>query len=380
MKRLKGRMRLLFFTQKYPGKHNTTDYIFVKQLVDAMAGLGHECHVVAPYNILHYMKYSPKYEVYQIGSGSVTIYRPYYLSFSDFKVFKKIAFASKRNAIRKAISRLPEGIDVAYGHFWRSAYEGYDYARNHNIPLFVATGESNISDSFPSKPDITAFREYVRGVICVSTKNRDESISNGLTEDSKCVVLPNAVDNKLFRRLSRQECRKTLRISQSFFVVAYVGWFIERKGVLRVSEAISRAKGAKVYSLFIGDGEQTPKCNGILFKGKVTHEKLPLLLNAADVFVLPTRQEGCCNAIVEAMACGLPIISSDLPFNWDILDDSNSLLIDPNSIEDISTAIMTLRDDVIMRERLGEGSLKKASELTITKRAESIVHFIKNSI
>ena len=124
---------LLFFTQKYPGKHNTTDYIFVKQLVDAMAGLGHECHVVAPYNILHYMKYSKKHEVYQIGSGSVTVYRPYYLSFSDFKVFEKIAFASKRNAIRKAVSRLPEGIDVAYGHFWRSAYEGYDYARNHNI-------------------------------------------------------------------------------------------------------------------------------------------------------------------------------------------------------------------------------------------------------
>ena len=373
-------MKILFFTQRYPGKHNTSDYVFVKQLVDAIADFGHECHVIAPYNIFHYRSFINNHDNYKVGHGCVYVYRPYYLSFSDYKIFRCIVSLSKRHAIRRAQAKLPNDIDVVYGHFWKSAYEGYKYAHTHNLPLFVATGESNISDFFSLKPDRSEFCNYVRGVICVSSKNRDESISLGLTVLDKCVVCPNAVNENLFCRLQRSDCRKILNIPESAFVLIFVGWFIDRKGVLRVSDAINRIKGEKVYSLFVGKGPQKPNCDGILFQGSVSHDELPVYLNAADVFVLPTKHEGCCNAIVEAVACGLPVISSNYSFNWDILDNTNSILINPDDINELSLAITTLRDDLNLRERLANGSLKKASIMTIQRRAESIIRFIQNKM
>ena len=92
-------------------------------------------------------------------------------------------------------------------------------------------------------------------------------------------------------------------------------------------------------SIFIGSGEQTPEIDGILFCGKLPHDQIVHYLNAADVFVLPTLAEGCSNAIIEAMACGLPIISSDLPFNDDILDAENSIRVNSLDVESIAEAI-----------------------------------------
>ena len=371
-------MKICFFSYAFPGSHDTTHYAFVKQLVDAIASLGNECHVVTPYNILHYKKFSRKKETYYVGNGSVCVYRPYFLSFSTIKCMAWISKYSRRRALKRAESLLPLDIEVVYGHFWNSGYEGYHYAKKNSLPLFIASGESDINRMFQRPPDIREYSQYVKGVVCVSSKNRDESVKLGLTTIDRCGVFPNAVNSNLFHKYNKEECRLMLGFPLNEFIVAFVGWFNERKGVLRVAEAIGRVKD--VRSFFIGKGELNPQCNGILFKGVVHHDDVPLYLGAADCFVLPTRAEGSCNAIVEAMSCGLPIISSNLPFNWDVLDKSNSIMIDPNNVEDLTKAICTLRDEPEKCKMLAEGALKKATELTIDKRADAILSFIKSKL
>ena len=369
-------MRIVFFAPAFPGKHDTSHYAFVKQLVDAIADKGNECHVVAPYNVFHYKKIVRGIEKYFIGNSEVIVHRPYYLSFSSVKGSKWLAHITRKNALRKAEKQLPAGMDVVYCHFWNSGYDGYQYAKTKGIPLFVATGESDIKSFFSPPADMEDFKDYVNGVICVSSKNRDESIKLGLTNKEKCGVFPNAVNSDLFHKQDKVLCRKQLGLPLDSYIVAFVGWFKERKGPLRVAEAIDRV--GNVNSLFIGKGEQVPQCNGILFKGALPHEKVPFYLGAADCFVLPTLHEGCCNAVVEAMACGLPIISSNLSFNWDVLDDTNSIMVDPNSVCEIADAIRILRDDLQLRNRLSEGALRKAAELTIDQRAEKILEFMKS--
>lgn len=370
-------MNICFLTYKYPGKHNASDYAFVKQLVDAIAQLGNHCHVIVPFNITHYRTLSNKKEKYNCGKGSVTVYRPYYFSFSEFHIGSfYLSDWTRKRAIIKAFRMLEVKPDAIYGHFWKYAYDGFEYAESNKIPLFVATGESEISRLFRIPKDIENFRDYVSGVICVSSKNRDESIAMGLTTADKCAVFPNAVNVELFKKQDKKQCREQLGLPHAAFIIAFVGWFIDRKGPQRVTEAIKLLQGEPVYSLFIGKGEQTPECDNILFKGALPHDEVPIYLNAADVFVLPTLHEGCCNAVVEAMACGLPVVSSNLPFNWDVLDDTNSILIDPNKTNEIAGAIRILRDDFEKRVTLAEGALKKSESLTIDQRAKAIMAFI----
>jgi len=103
-------------------------------------------------------------------------------------------------------------------------------------------------------------------------------------------------------------------------------------------------------------------------------------LNAADFFVLPTLAEGCCNAIVEAMACGLPIISSNRDFNEGILDDQCAILLDPLDISAIRDAIITLSNDSTLRKKMSEAALRKAQFLDITQRAQRILSFMEDQI
>ena len=103
-------------------------------------------------------------------------------------------------------------------------------------------------------------------------------------------------------------------------------------------------------------------------------------MNCADVFVMPTLKEGCCNAIVEALAMGLPIISSDGAFNDDILNDHNSIRLDPNDVDAIATAIKRLKDDIGLRQRMTDYSLSRHADYTIEGRAKRILNFIEKQI
>ena len=370
-------MKILVLVEDYPDTKRSV-FPFVKQLVDEMANQGHELQVIAPFSITKNKRLCKREEIYQVGSGTVVVYRPSYFSFSTLKVGKRsLSHLMLQRAIGRAMRRLKDKPAVVYGHFWHTAFWGYQYARQNNLPLFVATGESEIrfrADDIQKR----AFCDYLSGVVCVSTKNKIESVALGLTHEEKCKVFPNAIDQSLFKKLDKSDCRTRLKLPQDAFIVIFVGWFINRKGVLRVAEAISRIhEGKTVHSLFIGSGNEDPACDNILFKGSVKHNDIPVYLNAADVFVLPTLHEGCCNAIVEAMACGLPVVSSDMPFNKDICNEKNSILVDPMNVEAIRSAIVSLRDDANLRDSLSNGALNSSKDLTIDKRASRIVNFIK---
>ena len=121
-----------------------------------------------------------------------------------------------------------------------------------------------------------------------------------------------------------------------------------------------------------------PEGAQVLHRGPVSHEEIPDWLSAADVFALPTYAEGSCNAILEAMACGLPIVSSNIPANREVLDPSFSVTVDPYDIRQIRQAIETLVDDPERREAMGRIASENARRYDSANRARGIFDWLKD--
>lgn len=380
-------MNILFSAEYYPS-HDNPITAFIAVLCREMTKQGHRVTVIAPQSLIEIVRHRRKREPFHFKDDivvdneikSIDVYCPLAIS-SGFGRLGRVTKWSHEWAVYLMSKKLPKP-DVCYAHMWTSGYYIVRYASKNNIPLFIASGEDKIIfHKYLSNEELGQLRDYTNGVICVSTKNAEESIACGLAKRERCRVFPNAVDDSQFYSMDKAECRRKLGYSQQDFIVAFVGRFYNRKGVNRVSDAIKHLNDPHVKSIFIGTnnpGETLqPDCDGILFKGKLSHDVIPVYLNAADVFVLPTLAEGCSNSIVEALACGLPVISSDLPFNYDLLNADNSILVNPNDIEEIAEAIKKLRHDETTRWKLSMNALKTAKALSISQRTRKIMDFIK---
>ena len=375
-------MHICVITPDYPSPGRPV-YPFVQQICRAIAEQGNKVSVLAPQNLknilLGRIKSVDKIRRESVENGELIIYSPYNFTGYSIPVIANVVNRLSGYFLRRYLRKHGISPDVFYSHFWRFGLWIYTYAKELSKPVYVATGESSIklknNTTFVQK-----YCQYVKGVICVSTKNKNDSISNGLTVAEKCIVLPNAIDERLFRIMDKHSLREDFGCKKGDFIVAFVGYFCNRKGSKRLSDAITFLADNDIKSVFLGRSLEKgyePDCPNIIYKGKVNHEDVPKYLNAADVFVLPTLHEGCANAIVEAMACGLPVISSNSDFNLDILDDTCAIFVDPNSVKEIANAIKKLKQDEVLRKHLSEGALKKASQLRISNRAKAIVSFMQ---
>lgn len=383
-------MRICFITDRYPTKEYPVN-TFLDQLVCQMSDQGVECTVIAPYrpivdkiNRKNYR--TPYYRERVTASGKIIkIYNPTYFWGTNKKIAginaAKISLKIFTNLVFKTIKKEKIEFDAVYGHFIMPAgFAAADIGQRYNKPAFFAYGESSfdiVGKSFTDE-EISSKLKSISGVVAVSSKNRDELIEHRVVDAEKIRVFPNAIDSNSFKLMDKNAVRKKMGINEEDFVVAFVGHFIDRKGSRRLSNALMKFDDVK--SIFIGAGPEEPTCDNVIFKGRLSHDQISEYLNAADIFVLPTLAEGCCNALVEAMACGLPIVSSNLPFNDDILNDANSIRIDPRSVEDIVSAIRVLKDDASRRKNMSKASLLTAESLTIDKRAYKIQNFIEESI
>lgn len=108
-----------------------------------------------------------------------------------------------------------------------------------------------------------------------------------------------------------------------------------------------------------------------------------LLYKAVNDFVQTDNKEVWYRniyAVVEALAMGLPVISSDGPFNDDILDENNSIRINPDDVDALTDAIRKLRDDKTLRKSMVDYSHSRHEEYSIEGRAKRILGFIDEQI
>lgn len=380
---------ITIITSKYPTKYEPSAVVFIQQLVWAFANMGIKCTVICPIasniEVEKGIKL-PKHTVEYTDMGSkIRIYYPRFLGFGqqDLKILNtaNLTLHGFTKAVFKTIKEMPEKPSIVYGHFVSpSGIVAARVGKEFNIPAFLAYGESSPWSIYNVGVDkVQKELKSLSGVIAVSTKNEQDLVNLNVVEKDKIEVFPNGYRSKRFYPRDKKKSREKFGLPQDEFIVSFVGSYDDRKGIKRIEKAIDGLDD--VYLISAGKGKLAPESKKCLYSGTVHNEDLPYFYCASDAFVLPTLNEGCSNAIIEAIACGLPIISSDLPFNEDILDDSNSILVDPHDVRQIKDALSTLKDNKNnILERLHKGSLAKSNELTLNIRANKILQFIDNKV
>ncbi len=187
-------------------------------------------------------------------------------------------------------------------------------------------------------------------------------------QPEKITVIPNGIDTEYFDSiLPNPNLRASPGIAPHDFVIICVANFHINKGHRYLLEAFEslfpKFRHAKL--LLIGDGSKRKNLerqinayqakHSILFLGRRTD--VPQLLKISDCFVLPTLFEGMSNALIEAMATGLPVITTDIPENRELIEhEKTGIFVQPKDSHALTKAIEQLLDSPEKCETLGKNA------------------------
>ncbi len=370
-------------TSTYPDEQFVERGAFVEQLARGWQQDGVSVDVVAPRSWANRIRagWRKRQDSSQIA-GNRVLY-PSYLSVSNGRLLgRDLEQITRRHFIKAALdsTKQLDPPDFFYGQFlMRGGIAAVEAGRRYQRPAIADMGENLVElDSF-NREDVRKVLESLDGIACVSEQIAKEIIKRGVNPE-RVFTHPNTVDLERFKPLDRLKCRMALNLPEEDPIVIFVGYFTQNKGPLRVLDAMNELRDTGVKGVFIGRGPQQIKGENVLHAGPVPNRDLPLWLNAADLFVLPTQFEGNCNAINEAMACGLPIVSSDIPEVRSQVPDDAGILTDPGKPSEIAEAIRYLLENPEKRASMGESSLALQRERSVISRSRKVLEWIRGVV
>jgi glycosyltransferase involved in cell wall biosynthesis len=220
-------------------------------------------------------------------------------------------------------------------------------AKAMGLPLSIKARGSDISfwgeQGFARQQMVDAAKAAT-GLLAVSHDLAGQMAVMGM-DAGKITVHYTGLDRDRFRPLEHTQLRSQLSRELGFALpdnaplIACIGALIERKGQGIAITALNDIPGARLVLVGKGDDEARLRAlavsegveTRVFFAGSVDHDLMPLILSAADVMVLPTVAEGLANAWVEALACGTPVVTSDVGGAREIITcDTAGRLVDRN--------------------------------------------------
>lgn len=228
-------------------------------------------------------------------------------------------------------------MDLIDAHFaYPDGYAAVLLGRWLRVPVTITMRgtEDRHSRSAGLQPRLRAALHGCQQVFSVSAALKQVATNLGVAAE-KVEVVGNGVDAHRFQPQDRTECRSVLGLDTDAPVLISVGGLVERKGFHRVIEVLPeliRHWPDLVYLIVGGpsaEGNNRAQLEAqvarlgldahVRFLGTRSPEELPSALSAADVFVLATRMEGWANVFLEAMACGLPVVTTDVGGNQEVV-------------------------------------------------------------
>lgn len=217
--------------------------------------------------------------------------------------------------------------NLVHAHFVQlSGFVANKIREKYNIPYIVTAHGSDIHTN-PHK-DISTKEHTIKTLeeadiaIFVSRYLLEAAKKFGYSGKNASII-PNGINIEIFRPIDSDICRKKIGINlPNIFVIGYVGRLETIKGAHFLPDIFRNIKKyiKNVLFVVVGDGKLKnyikKKCKiynlEVIFTGTVNQEKLAILYNAMDVLIVPSLKEGLSCVILEAQACGVPVVGSNI--------------------------------------------------------------------
>lgn len=319
-------LSILTATTLFPNAVQRAHGVFVETRLRHLVASGEvTAHVLAPIPwlppLVRYGAYGALQSVpSQVERNGLVIEHPRYLVVPKFGM--TLTPRTLYRAMRKrlvALLKAGHRFDLVDAHyFYPDGVAAVRLAREFNLPVTVTARGTDLSliPQFPGpRKMILEAAANASAMITVCQALKDTLVEMGVAPD-RVTVLRNGVDLELFRPVDRQAARKALGLTRR--TLASVGLLIDRKGHHHIIRALKQLPETDL--LIAGDGpdrralerlaQEEGVSDRVRFLGSVDQNRLREIYNAVDALVLASSREGWANVLLEAMACGTPVVAS----------------------------------------------------------------------
>jgi D-inositol-3-phosphate glycosyltransferase len=279
---------------------------------------------------------------------------------------------------------------LIHTNYWLSAWVGMQIKQRSNIQLvhtyhsLGAIKYQTVAPPASATQRLTVEKQILEIANCTvaTSPQEEEALRRFVSLAGHVQMIPCGTDIDNFRAIPRSEARSRLGFQPTEKVVLYVGRFDPRKGIetlvrsfAQVADQLDAAKlvvvggsepgqadgmerqriGAIVDQLGLGDR--------IIFAGRIGHDVLPIYYTAADVCVIPSHYEPFGLVAIEAMACGTPVVASDVGgLRFSVVSEETGLLVPPQSVDGFATAIERILTDEIWAKKLRKRATERVQQ------------------
>jgi len=384
------KIKLLVITHSYPTKVHPTSGIFIKNQYDYMKD---HCDVkiIFPYPYIpKFKKLNPYYKFSEIPFkeevGGIEVYHPKYLFFPRNGIFSNFlsvflffesffSYLSSKNLIYKLKKEWDFDIIKVHGCIAESV-TGVMSKKKYKKPLLVMLhGEdvTRFSKIWFLKILARPILKNSDAIICKSNSLKKEVLEMGIVNKA-IYIIPSGYAVKRFKPKSSVKCRKMLNLPINKKIILFAGDLIPRKGVeylIRAMKLVVKSNG-DIWCYIVGDGIlkselrnladklNLNKC--VFFVGEKKLDEMPLWMNACDILVLPSLNESLPSVLSEAMACGKPVVATNVAGAPEIVNKDVGYLVKPKNADDLAEKIILALNKKWKREKL----FKRAKEFSVT--------------
>lgn len=377
-------MKILFVTDQYkPAVNGIVTHILL--LREELERLGHEVWIVAP-------DFGPKTEpeehVFRLPS---VVFPP--------RPVDRFTIPYNRR-----IERELENIhfDVVHNQLGLLGYLGSRLAKKQNLPN-LATMHTPFTQfvrwSFPyllkySLPTLNfLMRSYFKNydlVLCPSPRSADELKEAHIKAPIQ--ILHNGIKLERFEKASSDNFYKEFKVDKKRPIISWVGRVESGKNadlaIMAHKEVIKKVPEALL--VIVGGGillDKTRKIveneglkDHVLFTDVQPSEMVASLNKAAKLFLFTSDTDNLPTVVIEAMACGIPIVALKDKAVIDLVDEGKDGFITTKEVSDIAEKVLSILEDPKKQKELGAGSLKKAQGFSVEKYAQTLLSIYKDLI